>query len=134
MHCGSPRRMPRTEHSGNQEFGPLTPPSGKRRRRKKKNYRLRQRHPVLPFDRNNLTGISGHAVYLPDSHTQARPGQAKVMRQPLSRKSINSVVSKGTRLNKCQHIRRSKDLSRDTLTKNECAVLGSLHVPFTLIM
>ena len=35
--CGSPRRMPRTEYSGNQEFGPLTPPSGKRRRRKKKN-------------------------------------------------------------------------------------------------
>ena len=32
-HCGSPRRMPRTEYSGNQEFGPLTPPSGKRRRR-----------------------------------------------------------------------------------------------------
>ena len=30
-HCGSPRRMHRTEHSGNQEFGPLTPPSGKRR-------------------------------------------------------------------------------------------------------
>ena len=25
-HCGSPRRMPMTEHSGNQEFGPLTPP------------------------------------------------------------------------------------------------------------
>ena len=35
-HCGSPQRMPRTEHSGNQEFGPLTPPSGKGRRRKKK--------------------------------------------------------------------------------------------------
>ena len=33
-HCGSPQRMPRTEHSGNQEFGPLTPPSGKRRRRR----------------------------------------------------------------------------------------------------
>ena len=32
-HCGSPRRKPRTEHSGNQEFGPLTPPSGTRRRR-----------------------------------------------------------------------------------------------------
>ena len=32
--CGSPRRMPRTEHYGNQEFGPLTPPSGKRRRRR----------------------------------------------------------------------------------------------------
>ena len=31
-HCESPRRMHRTEHSGNQEFGPLTP-SGKRRRR-----------------------------------------------------------------------------------------------------
>ena len=31
-HCGSPRR---TEHSENQEFGPLTPPSGKRRRRSK---------------------------------------------------------------------------------------------------
>ena len=31
-HCGSPQRMPRTEHSGNQEFGPLTPPSGKRRK------------------------------------------------------------------------------------------------------
>ena len=30
-HCGSPQRMPRTEHSGNQEFRPLTPPSGKRR-------------------------------------------------------------------------------------------------------
>ena len=28
--CGSPRRMPRTEHSGNQEFRSLTPPSGKR--------------------------------------------------------------------------------------------------------
>ena len=27
-HCGSPQRMPRTEHSGNQEFEPLTPPSG----------------------------------------------------------------------------------------------------------
>ena len=24
--------MPRTEHSGNQEFGPLAPPSGKRRK------------------------------------------------------------------------------------------------------
>ena len=36
MHCGSPRRMRRTEHSGNQEFGPLTPPSGKRRRRRRK--------------------------------------------------------------------------------------------------
>ena len=33
-HCGSPWRMHRTEHSGNQEFGPLTPPSGKRRRRR----------------------------------------------------------------------------------------------------
>ena len=33
-HCGLPRRMHRTEHSGNQEFGPLTPPSGKRRRRR----------------------------------------------------------------------------------------------------
>ena len=32
--CGSPQRMHRTEHSGNQEFGPLTPPSGKRRRRR----------------------------------------------------------------------------------------------------
>ena len=32
-HCGSPRRMPRTEHPGNQEFGPMTPSSGKRRRR-----------------------------------------------------------------------------------------------------
>ena len=32
--CGSPRRMPRTEQAGNQEFGPLTPPSGIRRRRK----------------------------------------------------------------------------------------------------
>ena len=32
--CRSPRRMPRTEHSGNQEFGPLTPPSGERRRRR----------------------------------------------------------------------------------------------------
>ena len=31
---GSPQRMPRTEHSGNQEFGPPTPPSGKRRRRR----------------------------------------------------------------------------------------------------
>ena len=31
--CGSPRRKHRTEHSGNQEFAPLTPPSGKRRRR-----------------------------------------------------------------------------------------------------
>ena len=30
-HCGSPQRMPRTEHSGNQEFGP---PSGKRRKKK----------------------------------------------------------------------------------------------------
>ena len=36
-HCGSPQRMSRTEHSGNQEFGPLTPPSGKRRRRRKDN-------------------------------------------------------------------------------------------------
>ena len=34
MHCRSPQRMPRTEHSRNQEFGPLTPPSGKRRRRR----------------------------------------------------------------------------------------------------
>ena len=34
-HCGSPRRMHRTEHSGNQEFGPLTPSSGKRRRRRR---------------------------------------------------------------------------------------------------
>ena len=33
---GSPRRMRRTEHSGNQEFGPLTPPSGKRRRRRRR--------------------------------------------------------------------------------------------------
>ena len=32
--CGSPRRMPRTEHSGNQDFGPLTPPSGRSRRRR----------------------------------------------------------------------------------------------------
>ena len=31
-HCGSPRRMSRREHSGNQEFGPLTPPSGKRQK------------------------------------------------------------------------------------------------------
>ena len=34
-HCGSPHRMARTENSGNQEFGPLTPPSGKRRRRRR---------------------------------------------------------------------------------------------------
>ena len=27
---GSPRMMSRTTHSGNQEFRPLTPPSGKR--------------------------------------------------------------------------------------------------------
>ena len=33
-YCGSPLRMHRTEHSGNQEYGPLTPPSGKRRRRR----------------------------------------------------------------------------------------------------
>ena len=33
--CGSPRRMPRTELSGNQEFGPLTPPGGKRRSRRR---------------------------------------------------------------------------------------------------
>ena len=33
-YCRSPRRMPRTEHSGNQEFGSLTPPNGKRRRRR----------------------------------------------------------------------------------------------------
>ena len=32
-YCGSPR----TEHSGNQEFGRLTPPSGKRLKKKKKN-------------------------------------------------------------------------------------------------
>ena len=25
-HCGSPQRMSRTEHSGNQEFSPRTPP------------------------------------------------------------------------------------------------------------
>ena len=30
-----PQKMPRTQHSGNQEFGPLTPPSGKRRRRRR---------------------------------------------------------------------------------------------------
>ena len=35
MHCGSPRRMHRTEHSKNQNFGPLTPSSGKRRRRRR---------------------------------------------------------------------------------------------------
>ena len=29
-HGGSPRRMPRSELSGNQAFWPLTPPSGKR--------------------------------------------------------------------------------------------------------
>ena len=29
--CGSPRRMLRTEHSGGQKFGPLTPPSGEKR-------------------------------------------------------------------------------------------------------
>ena len=32
--CGSPRRMPMTEHSGNQDFGPLIPSGGKRRRRR----------------------------------------------------------------------------------------------------
>ena len=32
--CGSPWRMPKTEHSGNQEFRPLTPPSVKRQRRR----------------------------------------------------------------------------------------------------
>ena len=32
-HAGTTRRMPRIVHSGNQEFGPLTPPIGKRRRR-----------------------------------------------------------------------------------------------------
>ena len=32
--CGSPRGMPKTEHSGNQEFGLLIPTSGKRRRRR----------------------------------------------------------------------------------------------------
>ena len=41
-HCGSPRRMSRTEHSGNQEFGPLIPPSGKRRRRIGRSVRARQ--------------------------------------------------------------------------------------------
>ena len=35
-HCGSPRRTNRTEHSGNQEFGPLNPPSGKRQRRRRR--------------------------------------------------------------------------------------------------
>jgi len=38
-HCGSPQRMHGTEHSGNQEFGPLTPPSGKRRRRRRRRRR-----------------------------------------------------------------------------------------------
>ena len=32
--CGLPRRLPRIANSGNQEFGPLTPPSGRRRRKK----------------------------------------------------------------------------------------------------
>ena len=35
-HCGSPRRMPRIEHSINQKYGLLTPPSGKRRRRRRR--------------------------------------------------------------------------------------------------
>ena len=35
----STRKMHRTEHSGNQEFGPLTPPSGKRRRRRRRSIR-----------------------------------------------------------------------------------------------
>ena len=35
IHCGSPRRMRRTEHSGNPEFWPLTPPSVKRQRRRR---------------------------------------------------------------------------------------------------
>ena len=47
-HCGSPRTMPRTEHSGNQEFGPQTPPSGKRRRR-------RRRRRAARFCLNNYT-------------------------------------------------------------------------------
>ena len=40
-YCGSPRRMHRTEHSGNQDFWPLTPYSGKRQRR-----RRRRRHDI----------------------------------------------------------------------------------------
>ena len=32
--CGSPWRMPTREHSGNQEFGPVTSPSWKRRIRR----------------------------------------------------------------------------------------------------
>ena len=39
-HCGSSRKMRRTEHSGNQEFGPLTPPSGKRRRTRRRRCRV----------------------------------------------------------------------------------------------
>ena len=34
-HCGLPWRLPRTEHYGNQEFWPLTPPRRKRRRRRR---------------------------------------------------------------------------------------------------
>ena len=38
-HCGSPQRMPRREHSENQEFGPLTPSSGKRRKEEEEDSR-----------------------------------------------------------------------------------------------
>ena len=41
--CGSPQMIYRTEHSGNQEFGPLTPPSGKRRRKRRRHI---ERKPV----------------------------------------------------------------------------------------
>ena len=37
-HCGLPRRMHRVEHSGNKELGPLTPPSRKRRRSRRRNF------------------------------------------------------------------------------------------------
>ena len=48
-HCGSPRRMPRTEHSGNQEFGPLTARSGKRRRKRRRMLRYRHGRKTTPF-------------------------------------------------------------------------------------
>ena len=53
--CGSPRRMPRTEHFGNQVFGRLTPASGPSRRRRtllcNKN---RRRSPSIQFSYRHI--------------------------------------------------------------------------------
>ena len=94
--CGSPRRMPRTEHSRNQEFGPLTTPSGKRRRRRKKKYIIFKQMVVRTMRRYwNCTPLQWLSKYRSHSVisviSDSRPDSCH---SSLARVTLNTIIGK----------------------------------------